>query len=224
MFHVGTSESFVWVVSREATRWQRLELTAEDATIAVARLRASLDPGQLGKPGAQLFDLGNAHDLYLRLLGPVASEISGKSHLLLVLPGALSALPVPSARDGAARGRSAAGEAAARSSRPIADVRLAAASRDADERAAVGRKPQGVALRVLRCTRASGAKPLIGFGDPQFGPIAAEPRAGQPLPAARRCRRHGGRCRSPRPGKGSGRRPRRRCSKSTATPSRETAD
>ena len=170
VFHLGATESFVWLVSREAARWQRLELTADEVSNAVARLRAGLDPSQLGKPGAQLFDLGNAHDLYLRLLGPVASEISGKSHLLLVLPGALSALPM---------------QLLVTAKPPEAIPSDPARYADAAwliKRHALSTLPSVASLQALRALaqRNPAVKPFIGFGDPHFGPITPLPERQAP--------------------------------------------
>ncbi|MEW5965080.1 MAG: tetratricopeptide repeat protein, partial [Pseudomonadota bacterium] len=104
-------ETFVWVVTSNASRWVRSTLGSEALKREVAALRCGLDEaawtgsacldltGQFrtdadrrkGKPLP--FDTGRAHRLYAALLGDVGDLIDGK-HLLVVPSGAITQLPL----------------------------------------------------------------------------------------------------------------------------------
>lgn len=99
---VGSDRSFVWAITRERADWAQIDLGAEDLSREVAALRLGLDPlaqqDAEGADGSRAgivagFDLGKAHALYKKVLGPVAPLLSGKRHLILVPTGALTSLP-----------------------------------------------------------------------------------------------------------------------------------
>ena len=99
---VGSDKSFVWAVTREGADWAQLDIGADALAREVTTLRLGLDPlaqqTAEGTPGAQAgivasFDVPRAHALYQKLLGPVATLLAGKQHMLVVPAGALSSLP-----------------------------------------------------------------------------------------------------------------------------------
>jgi CHAT domain-containing protein/uncharacterized protein HemY len=104
-----SEETFIWVVTKTASRWVRSELGAKGLSARVQKLRAGLDHSnraarssgeraavQLGRVGPAHnflpFDLGIAHELYAALLGPFEDLIKDKQ-LLIVPSGPLTSLP-----------------------------------------------------------------------------------------------------------------------------------
>ncbi len=172
-FHLDATQGFVWLVTKEGSHWRRLDINAQAAANAIARLRASLDPNQLNKPGAGLFSLAEAYDLYSKLLGPLSAELSGKSHLLLVQPGPLSSLPMqllvtePPA------------EAIPSDPQQYADAAWLI------KRHALSTLPSIASLKLIRtfAERNPAAKPFVGFGDPVFDPAVPQPT---PVPGVTR--------------------------------------
>jgi len=170
-------ETFIWVVTKTATRWARSALGTTALTREVAALRCGLDAtawyGEgtercakaLASPLAKLpgsdqalpFDHDRAHQLYTALFGEVQDLIKGK-HLLIVPSGPLTQLPF--------------------------QVLVTKAPTSGDHRAAawlardhaVTILPAVSSLRALRrIGRASTApRPMIGFGNPLLdGPDAS---------------------------------------------------
>ena len=99
---VGSGKSFVWAVTRERAEWAQIDAGAAALAEHVTALRRGLDPqaqrdaeGSAGsRPGiVQGFDLNRAHALYKLVLGPVASVLAGKRHLIVVPTGSLTSLP-----------------------------------------------------------------------------------------------------------------------------------
>lgn len=108
---VLSEETFVWVVTRDASRWVHSTLGSEALRREVAALRCGLDEaawtgstcldltGQIrtdadrsrGKPLP--FDAARAHRLHAALLGEVGDLVAGK-HLLVVPAGPLTQLPL----------------------------------------------------------------------------------------------------------------------------------
>ncbi len=112
-----------------------------------------------------LFDLGIAHELYDTLIGPVEALIADKRHLIVVPSGALTALPF----------HLLVTQTPAVAAPRVETPRDLAAYRDAAwllKRHAVSVLPSVASLKVLRvfARKEQGAKPMIGFGDPIFGP------------------------------------------------------
>src|SRR5262249_25520810 len=159
-------ETFVWALTREGSAWQRIPVGAKALSDKVEALRAGVDL-QDAKKAAQsgkLFDLGLAHDLYKLLLGPVANVIDDKRHLLIVPSGVLTGLPFHLL--------------VAEPPRTEPTNRQLASYREATwliRRHAVTVLPSVSSLRALRVLAKGGQapKPLIGFGDPVFGPRRA---------------------------------------------------
>jgi CHAT domain-containing protein/Tfp pilus assembly protein PilF len=162
LFSVTEKESFAFAITREGFDWKPLPLGAEVLSQKIAAFRRGLDLAGLaeasGKSG--LFDLALAHDLYGALLAPLEPLVKDKRSLLIAPSGALTALPfhllvtekpvqaIPEKFDG---------------------------YRDAAwllKRQAVSVLPSVTSLKALRALarRDPGAKPMTGFGDPQFDP------------------------------------------------------
>jgi tetratricopeptide (TPR) repeat protein len=127
----------------------------------------------------ELFDLALAHELYGALIGPVEALIKDKSHLLVVPSGALTALPF----------HLLVTEKPAAAVPHVETLRDLATYRDAAwllKRHAISVLPSVTSLKALRvfAHKDLGSKPMVGFGDPIFGPEAA-PEASQRTAQAR---------------------------------------
>ena len=186
LFAVAEKESYVIAITRESFDWKPIPRGAETLSQKVAAFRRGLDIGKAsdasGKSG--LFDLALAHELYDTLLAPVEALIKDKRSLLVVPSGALTALPFhllvtekPACRDpGHIRG--------------LSRCRLAAEA-SGGVGIAVGREPESAAGVCAR--KEQGTKPMTGFGDPMFNPVAGRQRRrhaarpGPPRAALRPC-------------------------------------
>lgn len=104
---VNPEATYVWGVSRDRVEWARADDLGEAAiSAAVSRLRASLtsagtvrggqdvDPLLFAGPQATPFDRSIAHHLYTELVQPVEAAFEGKTTLISVVTGALTALPL----------------------------------------------------------------------------------------------------------------------------------
>ncbi|MFY9625948.1 MAG: CHAT domain-containing tetratricopeptide repeat protein [Rhodoplanes sp.] len=160
----GENESYVFALTREGYAWKTIPLGVDALAGKVVDLRRGLFVDASNDPArkAEKFDPTAAYDLYAALIGPVEGLIKDKRHLLIVPSGPLTALPFhllvtepPSAAAG---------------SEPDADRYRKAAW--LIRRHAVTVLPSVASLRALRTqTRGEqGGKPLLGFGDPVFGP------------------------------------------------------
>jgi CHAT domain-containing protein len=150
-----------------------------DQAAAEGRGLVRIECSQGSERRRELFDLGLAHELYDALIGPVEALIREKPHLIVVPSGALTALPF----------HLLVTEMPAVAAPQVKTMRDLAAYRDAAwllKRHAVSVLPSVVSLKAVRmfARREQGLKPLIGFGDPIFGP-EAEPEASQRTAAAR---------------------------------------
>ena len=163
---IGEKESYVFAVTRYGFEWRTIAIGERALADKVAAFRRGLDVEELsrsieaGKP--VLFDLGTAHELYAALLGPVEALIKDKRHVMIVPSGPLTALPF----------HLLVTEKLAVATPAIKDI---AAYRDAAwllKRHAVTVLPSVASLKALRvfARKDRGVKPLIGFGDPVFGP------------------------------------------------------
>ncbi|MFT4954607.1 MAG: CHAT domain-containing protein [Brevundimonas sp.] len=103
---VNPEAAYVWALSRDRVEWARSESLGQDEmAAAVARLRASLtttaargqpyiDPSLLQDQTDTAFDRAEAHRLYQKLIAPVEAVFEGRSTLITVTSGDLSALPL----------------------------------------------------------------------------------------------------------------------------------
>lgn len=181
---VGSTKSFVWALTRGRAEW--VEIDAGSAALAehVTVLRNGLDPlaqqdaeGTTGsKAGVvQGFDLNRAHALYKLVLGPVASVLAGKQHVIVVPTGPLTSIPFqvlltepPGPQTGVDALRNAAWLIKSHALSVLPSVQ----SLNALRRLA----PRGTAM-----------KPFFGVGDPALdgptGPKQRSARRSSPVPA-----------------------------------------
>jgi CHAT domain-containing protein/Tfp pilus assembly protein PilF len=89
-------ESYLWVLRPKSAGFFKLAIHRRELAGLVRLLRAQLDLGA-GDPEriiSQPFDVGVAHDLYRRLLGPAEPVLDGARHLIFVADGAMQSLPL----------------------------------------------------------------------------------------------------------------------------------
>ena len=166
--------TFVFLVRDGKIHLHQATVGRKALTEKVKTLRATLDLSE-GAPRA--FDLAVAHELYQTLLAPVATQLAGVTHLLVVPAGPLLSLPLgvlvtkPSAPGG---------EGDYRNTPWLA--------RDM----AISVLPSVAALGELRAvaTRSAAPQPFLGFGDPAFAGQRGSTRALQDVLAL--CRLEGG--------------------------------
>ena len=92
--YVGAERSFVWAVPKEGeVAFTTTPLGERQINGMVVKLRKALDPGTAALGAMPAFDLVTAHQLYSRLLGPVARTWKQGDSLLVVPHRALSGLP-----------------------------------------------------------------------------------------------------------------------------------
>jgi CHAT domain-containing protein len=202
VYQTGEAAAYAWAVTRTDATWQRLALTERQIANAVDKLRCGLDNDtwnnaarrarcqrlDLEHPGPHQslppFDLESAHLLYREILAPLEPLTRGKK-LLIVPAGALSSLPFHVLVTEPPQGT---GESAMRNAGWLI------------HRQATTVLPAVQSLRWLRTSpTSSAARPLIGFGAPEFSvPAVTEPVAGPRArrvvsPGANRPRQHLGR-------------------------------
>jgi CHAT domain-containing protein len=166
---------------RGLSRMECGQVLAKECAQAAAEGRGlgRTECSQVAEHRRELFDLGIAHELYDALIGPVEALIRDKRHLIVVPSGALTALPF----------HLLVTEKPAVAVPAVKTLRDLAAYRDAAwllKRHAVNVLPSVASLKALRmfARKDLGSKPMIGFGDPIFGPEAA-PEAPQRTAQAR---------------------------------------
>ena len=174
----GYDQTHVWAITREDAAWHRVELTVDQLSDAVAAMRESLDVETLKeslKTRPKLFDLGLSHFVYGKLLGPIEGIIEGKAHLVTVPYGPLSSLPLqvlvtggPTVTHPELKHLPMYGEAHWLARRHAISVLPSVGSLEGLR--AVAKRPE------------MAQRPLIGFGNPRFGP----PPAPEPKSAAKR--------------------------------------
>jgi tetratricopeptide (TPR) repeat protein len=164
-------ETFVWALTRNGSAWQRIPVGAKALSNEIQALRAGVDlqDPKLAAQRGKLFDLGLAHDLYKTLLGPITNLIDDKRHLLIVPSGILTGLPFHLLVAEPPKGSEPNDSQLQSYREAIWLIR----------RYAVTVLPSVSSLRALRVLAKGGQapKPLIGFGDPVFGPRPAPEQA-----------------------------------------------
>jgi CHAT domain-containing protein/Tfp pilus assembly protein PilF len=147
-----------------------------ELTALVRRVRGSLDQSantDLAAGRLAPFDVAGAADLYQRLLGPVAGELAGVRHLIVVPDEVLLPLPfgvLVTRAEGEAYQRLAEVYAQGRAATPE-ELELYAKLSWLAREYAVTVLPSATSLRALRqIARARGTEvePFVGFGDPVF--------------------------------------------------------
>jgi CHAT domain-containing protein len=167
-FLTAEKESYVFVLTRESFEWQTIPVGAKELSDKVSAFRRGLDPDSL-TPSANggppvLFDLAGAHALYRALIGPVEAEIKAKKQLLIVPSGVLTALPFHLLVTGQPSGAVPSPD----NLTPYRDASWLIKSH------ALTVLPSVASLKALRVLahRDEAAKPMVGFGAPQFDPNA----------------------------------------------------
>jgi tetratricopeptide (TPR) repeat protein/CHAT domain-containing protein len=188
---VGEMQSYVFALTRDRFEWHQLSIGAKDVADKISRFRRGLDLDELrlsiqaGNP--MLFDLAVAHDLYAGLFAPVEGVIKDKGHLIVAPSGPLTALPFHLlVTDNPASDVSRdAGLAADVHANKIAAYRNAAWLL---KRHAISVLPSVGSLKALRVLARgeSAALPMIGFGDPVFGPEPQTTRGSSPATVSAR--------------------------------------
>jgi len=169
---VGETRTFVWAVPQAGpVAFAAVDLGAKDLTARVTHLRKALEPQASTLGDIPDFDLAAAHDLYKRLLAPVADGWRGADSLLVVARGPLGHLPL---------------SLLPTRTKPVPDEREPLFSRYRDvawlaRSHAITLLPAVASLKTLRGLPPGGAnrRAFAGFGDPLFGPgqTAAAPNA-----------------------------------------------
>lgn len=178
---VGDKETSVFAITRDRSLWRRVPLGGQELSGKIAAFRRGLDPSELGRtlPSGKpaLFDLALANELYVSLLGPVDALIRDKPNLLVVPTASLTALPF----------HLLVTEKPAKLPSKPDDLSVYRDAQWLMKRQAVSVLPSVASLKALRGLgrRVVAPKPMIGFGDPLFGPDLPSPTPGRQLEAAR---------------------------------------
>ncbi|MBI3711144.1 MAG: CHAT domain-containing protein, partial [Proteobacteria bacterium] len=174
---VTQDETFVFLVREKKVRAHAVKLRAEELEGMVARLRNGLALPD-GEDHPRSFDLALSHELYTKLLGPLAGGLAGVKHLLIVPSGPLASLPP-----------------AVLVSKPSAPRDYRAAAWLAKDMALTV-LPSVAALRELRAVARPSQAPqaFIGFGNPRIGEDggAARGKRGSVQALAEACREQAG--------------------------------
>ena len=95
-FLSGPDGTYLWAVTQDRAEWRQLDIKSDALAADITNLRSTLDLQDLTRRGtkAELFDLGLAHELYQKLLGPVESLMQPKSRVIVVANGPLTSLPL----------------------------------------------------------------------------------------------------------------------------------
>ena len=169
---VATNQSFVFAISRDRARLARLDLRAEDLHKAVLGLRSALNPTNksIDLNALPRFNLGKAHELYVKLLAPVAPVLAQAKHVFLIPDRALQSLPLEVLVTERPHG-------------PIEGLEDYRKVPWLARRYAMTVLPGVSSLRALRAfaERTHGAAPFIGFGDPDLQGAAAGSGARGPV-------------------------------------------
>jgi len=171
-FLIDDNHSYVFALTKEAFLWRPLPPGQDAITAGVAAFRQGLDVDMIEDQSVldsigkkrELFDLDLAYKEYELLLGPVDGLIKGKSSLLVVPAGPLTALPFH--------------VLVTEKPAETPDMDHLARYRDAAwliKRQAVSVLPSVTSLTALRAIEHNerGSKPLVGFGNPVFNRAAA---------------------------------------------------
>ncbi len=173
LFVLGPRSGFVWLVRRSGALVRRLETNEPEVRALARRLMVQVDPfGRGTRPVDDPTDSSFPHDaaskLFRLLVGSIADELAGISHLLVVGDGPLQGIPFSLLLTG--------------------DVETNAFDpRTAPwliRRYALSVLPAVSSLRALRAkpTRSRAKEPFLAFGDPLFGASTAGLRTLRRLP------------------------------------------
>jgi CHAT domain-containing protein len=158
--------SFVWAVnSRGEVSFHMASLPESDIAAVVARLRKSLDPGDVPLTRLPAYDFEGAHRIYAELFAPAEKVWGSAQTLVTSVGGALSQIPLailPMRMPAAAKAGVLFGD--------MASVEWLV------KKVAVVDVPSVAAFARLRSLPAPSAKrtAFAGFGDPQFGKVSSQ--------------------------------------------------
>ena len=160
---VGEKRTYVWAVPKTGdVAFAAVDLGRDDIRERVSHLRLALAPDAQQLADIPAFDLAAAHDLYAKLLAPVAAGWKGANSLLVVADGALGQLPFSLL--------------VTKPTTLNSDKGLLFAGYRAVPWLARGHAvtylPSVASLKALRATRVAAApRPFVGFGDPYFSVV-----------------------------------------------------
>ena len=164
--YTGSDRSLVWAVPAQGkVAFAVVPLNAEQIGERVARLRRTLDPGNVSIDNLPQFDFETAYELYQQLLAPVGAGWQAAHELIVVPHGRLGQLPFSVLTTQPWKN-------------PASKIRYAAYA-DAPwliKRMAISQLPAAISLTALR-SRAAADRPqraFIGFGDPVFAAAGAD--------------------------------------------------
>ncbi len=178
-FYVGEQRTYLWAMRPSgAPVFAAAEVGRKAIGERVTHLRRALDPGNSASMSDQDFDLAAAHDLYAKLLQPLAAGLAGAKSLLVVPHGALGQLPFSLLPTRPAK---------------LAPTKLAFAGyREVPwllREMAVTQLPSVSTLAALRRATVADVgerSPFLGFGDPFFSSRQAGPDSTQRVTLASR--------------------------------------
>jgi CHAT domain-containing protein len=84
----GRRGDYIWVITKEAERWLKLNTEPREIESSVSRLISQLTPNS-----STTVDVTLAYELYQKTLGSLDNILEEKSHLIFVLDGPLASLP-----------------------------------------------------------------------------------------------------------------------------------
>jgi CHAT domain-containing protein len=163
-FYSTQKQTLIWAVPAQGqVSFAIADLSLSTIANVVTKLRKSLDPSEADVGQVPTFDFNASHELYQKLLAPVAVSWNNAKELIIVPHGALSELPlsvlVTSAYQPNHKGI------------PFADH---GAAPWLIRKASISYLPSLGALATLRRTATQRpGKSFVGFGDPVFGQSAA---------------------------------------------------
>lgn len=162
----GERRTFVWAIPKRGDiRFAVSDMPAGELAAKVARVREGMEPGS-GSGEDLRFDLDAAHDIYRRIVAPLAPALAGQRALLVVAHGALGQLPLALLPTKPAK--------LAKGTLPLAGYAdVPWLIRDF----AITQLPSASTLAALRARPLPTAErqPFLGFGDPQFAAQATAP-------------------------------------------------
>jgi CHAT domain-containing protein len=93
----GKGDDYVWAVTRDRADWKRIDTREDEIFLSIARLLGYLNmiPDEaLGRTEREPIHPAWLNFLFKQLLGPIESAIENKRHLIFVLNGVVSSLPL----------------------------------------------------------------------------------------------------------------------------------
>ena len=148
--------TYLFLVTRDAVKFARTELTRQQLQLAVASIRKGLDLQNVSRLSELLqFDSGSARLLHQRLFEPFLQELKNVKHLIVVVDGAMQNLPV----------------SLLLASPVVAPPKSLSDFGNWDyfgRRHAISVVPSVSSFMLLRTVsdRSRGGQPFVGFGDP----------------------------------------------------------